>query len=87
MVNTEVLWHSPESNFTVSAEVIIMCDEFEHDTSLVRSYGIHLMVISQEMLKISILDISLKIIDLRLQTHFQGANELMNAIFFCFLCG
>ena len=33
-------------------------------------------MISQEMPKISILDTSLKITDLRLQPHLPGANEL-----------
>ena len=28
----EVLWQSPESNFTVSAEAAILCDEFENYT-------------------------------------------------------
>ena len=40
------------------------------------SCGIHQMAMSQEMFKISILDVSLKITNLRLQPHFPGANEL-----------
>ena len=38
---------------------------------------IHLGTISQEMLEISILDVSLKIVIVRLQLHLPGANELM----------
>ena len=37
---------------------------------------IHLKTISQEMLKISILDMSLKITDLRFQPHLTGTNDL-----------
>ena len=44
--------------------------------SSVRSYGIHLKAISQEMLKISVFDMSLKMSNLRLQPHLPGANEL-----------
>ena len=40
-----------------------------------RSCGIHLRVILQEMLKISSLDMNLNITNLRLQLHFPGANE------------
>ena len=40
-----------------------------------RSCGIQLKVISLEQLKISILDVSLKITILRLQLHLPGANE------------
>ena len=29
---SEALWHSPESNFTVSAQAIIQCNEFENYT-------------------------------------------------------
>ena len=39
--------------------------------------GIHLRTISQEMLEITILVISLKITNLRLQPHILGANELI----------
>ena len=38
-------------------------------------------MISQEMLKISILDTSLKITDLRLQPQLPGTNELMPFLF------
>ena len=42
-----------------------------------------LVVISQEMLKISILDTSLKIGNLRFQPHLPGVSELMSSeIFF-----
>ena len=47
------------------------------DLSLVRSGGIHLRPIAQEMLKISILHISLKTTYSRLQLHFPGAIELI----------
>ena len=40
------------------------------------SFGIHLRTISQEMPKISILDMSLKITNWRLQSHFPWAREL-----------
>ena len=46
------------------------------DLSLVKSCGIHLRAVSHEMLKISTLDVSLKIINLRLHPHLQVANEL-----------
>ena len=39
--------------------------------------GIHLSTISQEMLKILILEYSLKITQSKLQPHLPGANELM----------
>ena len=42
--------------------------------------GIHLRAISHEMLKISILDVSLKITNLRLQPHFPGTNELLSVV-------
>ena len=41
-----------------------------------KSHDIHLRAIPQEMFKISILDMHLKIINLRLQLHSHGANEL-----------
>ena len=44
----------------------------------VRSCDIHLMAISQEMLKIAVIDMSLKFINLRLQLHFHGANGLID---------
>ena len=47
------------------------------DLSSVRSCGIHLRTISQEMLKMSILDMSLKIINLRLHLHLLVANEFL----------
>ena len=40
------------------------------------SCGIHLMTISQEMLKISILDMSLKITSWGINVDLPGANEL-----------
>ena len=46
------------------------------DWSSVRSCGIHLMAISQEILRIFILDMSLKIIMSVLQLHLPGPNEL-----------
>ena len=53
---------------------IIICTNV--DLSSMRSCGIHLRAISQERLKISMLDISLKIINLILQPHLPGNNEL-----------
>ena len=47
------------------------------DLSSVRSCGIHLRLITDEMLKISLLDVSLKIIDLKLQPHLPGASEFI----------
>ena len=41
-----------------------------------RSCGIHLKEIPQQMILLSILEMTLKIIDLRLQLHLPGANEL-----------
>ena len=41
-----------------------------------RSCGIHLKAISQEMLKIAVLDIILKMTKLKLQPHLPGANKL-----------
>ena len=38
---------------------------------------IHLKVISQKMLKISVLHMSLKITNLKLQQHLPQANELI----------
>ena len=55
------------------------------DWSSVGSCNIHLRAISQEMLKISIVDISLKSIDSRSQPHFPGANELIAAHWICAL--
>ena len=46
------------------------------DLSSLRSCGNHLQAISQEMLKIYILDTGFKITNLRLQMHLSGANEL-----------
>ena len=46
------------------------------DLSSVKSFGIHLRAISHEMLKISSLDVSLKITNLRLHPHLPGTNEL-----------
>ena len=46
------------------------------DQSSARYCGIQLRVISQEMLKISVLDRSLKITDL-IQANFPGANEFI----------
>ena len=40
------------------------------------THGIHLWAIWQEMLKISLLDVSLKIINFILQLHHPGENEL-----------
>ena len=45
-----------------------------------RSCNIHLKAISLEMLKISILDMSLKITYLRLQPHLPRANELTGSM-------
>ena len=42
-----------------------------------RSCGIHLTAISQEMHKISILDMTLKMTNWRLQQHLPEANKLM----------
>ena len=42
----------------------------------VNSSDIHLRTILQKMLNISILDMSMKIINLRLQLHLSGVNEL-----------
>ena len=42
---------------------------------------IHLRAILQEVLKISVLDMSLKIADLRLKPHLLGANELRWSIY------
>ena len=36
------------------------------------------MAVSQEILKIAILDIGLKITDLRCELHLPGADELIN---------
>ena len=41
-----------------------------------RGYGIHLRAIAQEMLYRSILDMSLKIFDLRLEPYLSGADKL-----------
>ena len=41
-----------------------------------QSDGIHMRAISQEMLKIFLLGMSLKITNSTLQTHLPGANEL-----------
>ena len=41
-----------------------------------KSCGIHLRAISQEMLKTSILDKHMKIYNLQLQPHLVGTNEL-----------
>ena len=46
------------------------------DFSLVGSCGIHLKAISQEMIKISILEMSLQITNLRSQLYLPGVNEL-----------
>ena len=46
------------------------------DQLSMRSFGIHLGVISQEMLNKSILDISLKITNSRLQLHLLGNSQL-----------
>ena len=40
------------------------------------SCGIHMKTISQEMLKISIIDMNLKTTDLTLQPHVPGVKEL-----------
>ena len=42
------------------------------------SYGIHLKAISQEMCKISIPDIALKITTFTLQLYLSGASELID---------
>ena len=47
------------------------------DFSLVWSCDIHMRAISYEMLKISILDKSMRIINLRSQPHLPGANEFI----------
>ena len=41
-------------------------------------WGCHQMEISQEVFKIYILDMSLKIDDLSLQPHLSGANDFSN---------
>ena len=41
-----------------------------------QSCGIHIRAISQEILKISILDMSLKIDDLKSHLHLEAANKL-----------
>ena len=46
------------------------------DYSLVKSCGIRMREILQNMLKTSILDMNLKMYDLRLQTHLPWANEI-----------
>ena len=46
------------------------------DLSSVRSCGICLLLILQEMLKISIPGMSLKLTNSRLQSHLPGANKL-----------
>ena len=40
----------------------------------------HQMTISHEMLKIAILDLSLKIINLNIRVHLPGINELTNLL-------
>ena len=54
------------------------------DQSSMRSWGIHLRAIPQQMLRIFILDMSLKITNWRLQSHLPGDNELI--WFLCFVC-
>ena len=44
--------------------------------SSMKFFCIHMRAISQEMLSISILDVSLKITNLRLRLHLSGDNEL-----------
>ena len=44
-----------------------------------KSCGIHLRTISQEMFKISILDMSVKLDNLRLQLHLPRANVLITS--------
>ena len=48
------------------------------------SCGIHMRVILQEMLKISIFDMRLKITNFRLQPPLPGANELISFIMLLF---
>ena len=55
---------------------VIACYLTNVDYSSVRSYGIHLRAISQEMLKISSLDMCLKITILESQPHLSVATEL-----------
>ena len=45
----------------------------------VRSCGLHMRAISQEILNIFILDMSLKITNIGLQPHLSGANELSHS--------
>ena len=53
------------------------------DILSVRSFGIHLRAVSQDLLiQISILDMSLKITTLRLQPHISGANESIAFVLF-----
>ena len=68
------------------AQVMAFCQAITWanvDLSLVRSCGIHLREISQEMLKTSILDMSLKMIDSKLQPHLPGAHELIALVCCC----
>ena len=44
-----------------------------------RLWGIRMSAISQEMLKMYVIDMSFKITDLRLQMHFPGANKQLYA--------
>ena len=46
------------------------------DLSSVMCYGIYISAISQEMISISIFDMSFKITYFRSQPHLQAANEL-----------
>ena len=32
LLSSEILWHSPESYFTVNAQAIILCNKFENHT-------------------------------------------------------
>ena len=55
------------------------------DYSSARSCGIHLRAISQQMPKISIVDVSSKITNLRLQQNLPGASDLIQSLSKCYL--
>ena len=77
----DTIWH--QRSWATSAQVMACClmatSHFwnQYWQSSVRYCGIHLRTVSQEMLKMSMLDMSLKMPILRLQLHHPVANMLI----------
>ena len=71
---SDAIWR--HSSGSTLVQVMACCHRANVDSSSVSSFGIHYTTMSQEIHKINVLDISLRIIGLRLLPNLLAANNL-----------